>query len=141
MKRRKLLRLALVTFLFFCFLKGGTTVYHLMWNETTKCFVSSATNHEIKVINPAFGEWREKITGSTKVDKCSTTVQLLITLSLVRFFHFILQIWSMDSDQPVHTLKVNSVCLSLAWRTNGKTDSGGGIDAARKKKDNFIISW
>ena len=56
--------------------------------------------------------------------------------------HFVsLQIWSMDSDEPVHSFK-DSVCWSLAWRPNGKTeDVDGGIDAARKSKENLTIAW
>ena len=48
----------------------------------------------------------------------------------------------MDSDEPVHSLEVDSDCWSLAWRPNGKTeDVDGGIDAARKSKENLTIAW
>ena len=43
----------------------------------------------------------------------------------------LLQIWSRDSDEPVHSLKINRQCRCLAWLPNGKTDDvDGGIDAA-----------
>ena len=66
------------------------------------------------------------------------------TTSLVP--HFLLfpfvQIWSMDSDRPVHSLKVNCQCMCLAWRPNRKTDDvDGGIAAARKSKDTMTIAW
>ena len=58
------------------------------------------------------------------------------------FFLLSFQIWSMDSDEPVHSLKVDSECWSLAWRPKGKTeDVDGGIDAARKSKENLTIAW
>ena len=55
----------------------------------------------------------------------------------------------MDNDEPVYTLEVYPEkmvtakgCLSLAWRPNGKTeDVDGGIDAARKSKENLTIAW
>ena len=50
----------------------------------------------------------------------------------------------MDSDKPVHSLKVDSYCWSLAsWRPNGKTNDvdGGMMTAARKSKENFTIVW
>ena len=47
-----------------------------------------------------------------------------------------------DSDEPVHSLMVDSHCWTLAWRPNGKTeDVDGGIDAARKSKENLTIAW
>ena len=53
-----------------------------------------------------------------------------------------LQIWSMDSDEPVHSLKVDPDSRSLAWRPKAKTeDVDGGIDAARKSKENLTIAW
>ena len=53
-----------------------------------------------------------------------------------------LQIWSMDSDEPVHSLKVDPDSRSLAWRPKTKTeDVDGGIDAARKSKENLTIAW
>ena len=62
--------------------------------------------------------------------------------SLIRRF-LPLQIWSMDSDEPVHSLEVDGLsCWSLTWRPNGKTeDVDGGIDAARKSKENLTIAW
>ena len=58
-----------------------------------------------------------------------------------------LQIWSMDSDEPVHSLQVNQTgCWfpfsGFACRPNGKTeDVDGGIAAARKLKKNLTIAW
>ena len=55
-----------------------------------------------------------------------------------------LQIWSMDSVKPVHSLEVKPNCLSLAWRPNGKRkreDVDRGIAAARKSKENLAIAW
>ena len=53
-----------------------------------------------------------------------------------------LQIWSMGSDAPVHSFKVDSYCESLAWRPKAKTeDVDGGIAAARKSKENLTIAW
>ena len=50
----------------------------------------------------------------------------------------------MDSDEPVHSLQVDSECYCLAWRPNGKRkteDVDGRIDAARKLKENLTIAW
>ena len=48
----------------------------------------------------------------------------------------------MDSDEPVHSFKVDFYCKCLGWRPNGKTeDFHGEIDAARKSKKNFTIAW
>ncbi|XP_046460961.1 F-box-like/WD repeat-containing protein TBL1XR1 [Daphnia pulex] len=49
-------------------------------------------------------------------------------------------IWSMDSDQPIHTTKVDGECRSLAWRPNRKQTDDEGVDAARKSTDNFILA-
>jgi hypothetical protein len=46
----------------------------------------------------------------------------------------------MDSDQPIHTTKVDGECRSLAWRPNGKQTDDAGEDAARKSTDNFILA-
>ena len=51
-----------------------------------------------------------------------------------------LQIWSMDSVKPVHSLEVKPNCCCLAWRPNGKTDDvDGEIATARKSKGNSTI--
>ena len=48
----------------------------------------------------------------------------------------------MDSDEPVHSLKVDSGCASLTWRPDGKTDDvDGGSAAAMKSKGNLTIAW
>ena len=61
--------------------------------------------------------------------------------SLIRRF-LPLQIWSMDTDEPVHSLKVDPNCKCFAWRPNGKTDDvDGEIAAARKSKENLTIAW
>ncbi|XP_046460919.1 uncharacterized protein LOC124207482 isoform X1 [Daphnia pulex] len=49
-------------------------------------------------------------------------------------------IWSMDSDQPIHAEKVDVVCMSFAWRPNGKPTDDEGMDADRKSADNFILA-
>ena len=50
----------------------------------------------------------------------------------------------MDSDEPVHSFKVDSYCECLVWRPNGKTeDVDGGSPAAMKSKgklDNRLVS-
>ena len=64
--------------------------------------------------------------------------------ALISHFPFFLslQIWSMDSDEPVHSLEADSRCWCLAWRPNGKKDDvDGGISAARKSKNNLTIAW
>ena len=53
---------------------------------------------------------------------------------------YLLQIWSMESDEPIHSCKVRPSCCCLAWRPNWETDDGG-IAAARESKNNFTIAW
>lgn len=39
-----------------------------------------------------------------------------------------LQIWSLEHDDPVYTLNVGSDCFSLAWRLNGDDDDADSED-------------
>ncbi len=57
------------------------------------------------------------------------------------FLHFTFQIWSMGSDQPVHSLELGFRCFSLDWRPNAKKDRDERIDDARKAKENLTIAW
>ncbi|XP_046634536.1 uncharacterized protein LOC124313770 [Daphnia pulicaria] len=51
-----------------------------------------------------------------------------------------IKIWSMDSNQPIHTTKFDGNCWSFAWCLNGKQRDDAGVDAARKSADNFILA-
>ena len=104
----------------------------LKWNETTKYLASCSWGGWMKVKFHSFdANWLTN--GKTRNKRWR---------HWFRIFLLSFQIWSMDSDEPVHSLEVDSRCYCLTWRPNGKTDDvDGGIDAARKLKENLSIAW
>ena len=49
-----------------------------------------------------------------------------------------MQMWSMDSDEPVHSLKVDSACCSLVCHPIGKT---GDVMGATTPSNESLIAW
>ncbi len=46
----------------------------------------------------------------------------------------------MESDQPIHAIKVDNLCHSFAWRPNGKQTDDTGVEADRESIDYFILA-
>ena len=49
-----------------------------------------------------------------------------------------MQMWSMDSEEPVHSLEVDSGCCSLVCHPIGKTGDGMG---ATTPSNESLIAW
>ena len=107
----------------FILAKGWIT--DLKWNETTKYLAASSYGGWIKVKFHSFVvNW---LTNGKRTGQEMTSL-----ISYFPLFSSLFQIWSMDSDEPVHSLEVDySNCESLAWRPNGKTEDVDGGIAAR----------
>jgi hypothetical protein len=49
------------------------------------------------------------------------------------------QVWSLNTNKPIHNQRFDSYCYTLAWRPNGKI--GDGIEDTRKMQENFNFAW